>query len=96
MTLPTNNDTSSETVSSDDLGFAKECGAYPETFEDGSALYTMTNEQLSAFAAKIRESEREACAAICDQYPQRDPGGDGNGYWAAEECAMAIRARSKP
>ena len=37
--------------------------------------------------------EREACAKVADTYPQRDPAEDGNGYWAAEEIAAAIRAR---
>lgn len=34
----------------------------------------------------------EAAARVCDEYPQRDPAQDGNGWWAAEECADAIRA----
>jgi hypothetical protein len=39
-------------------------------------------------------AERERCAKIADDYPNRDPGGDGNGYWAAEEIACAIRSPS--
>lgn len=33
----------------------------------------------------------EAAAKVCDGYPQRDPAEDRDGYWAAEECAEAIR-----
>ena len=47
-----------------------------------------------AAAAKARAEEREACAQLADAYPQRDPAEDGNGYWAAEEIAAAIRART--
>lgn len=44
-------------------------------------------------AVDLQELKRLAEAAkVCDQYPQRDPGEDGNGYWAAEECAKSIRA----
>lgn len=32
----------------------------------------------------------EAAAKVADEYPLRDPGEDGNGYWAAEEIAAAI------
>ena len=33
----------------------------------------------------------EDAAKVCDEYPQRDPAEDGNGYWAAENCYNAIR-----
>jgi hypothetical protein len=38
----------------------------------------------------------EEAAKVCDDYPKRDPAEDGNGYWAAEECAAAIRALITP
>ena len=41
------------------------------------------------------EREREECAQVADEYPNRDPAEDGNGYWAAEEIAKAIRARKE-
>jgi hypothetical protein len=37
----------------------------------------------------------EQAAKACEDYPMRDPAEDGNGYWAAEECAAAIRALLK-
>ena len=56
-------------------------------------------ESDKAFATRIAllaaECERERCAKVCDEYPQRDPAEDGNGYWAAAECAAAIRG-AKP
>lgn len=33
----------------------------------------------------------EEAAKACEEYPKRDPSEDGNGYWAAENCAAAIR-----
>ena len=44
-----------------------------------------------AFVAEARREERERCARIAETYPHRDPAEDGNGYWAAEEIAAAIR-----
>lgn len=43
----------------------------------------------------VRETV-ERCARGCDEDPTRDPGEDGNGYWAAEHCAAAIRALLPP
>lgn len=36
----------------------------------------------------------EEAAKVADEYPQRDPAEDGNGYWAAQEIAQAIRAKA--
>lgn len=47
------------------------------------------------FYERGRLAEREACAKVCDDYPKRDPGEDGNGYWAAENCAAALRSRGE-
>lgn len=46
-----------------------------------------------ALGEAVKE-EREACAKVADEYPKRDPAEDGNGYWAAEEIAAAIRERT--
>jgi hypothetical protein len=51
---------------------------------------------ITTFAAEVREEQREQDARICDEYPQRDPAEDGNGYWAAAECARVIRNEEKP
>lgn len=51
-----------------------------------------------AMIFSIREAIRltaERCAQLCDQYPERDPAEDGNGYWAAADCAQAIRDAAK-
>ena len=42
-----------------------------------------------AFAALVREDEREACAEICDRFQARDVG------MQPAECAGAIRARGQ-
>ena len=38
-----------------------------------------------------RRAALEEAAGVCDDYPKCDPAEDGNGYWAAENCAAAIR-----
>ena len=50
--------------------------------------------ELQAIAAhrqKAVADERARCAAIAEKYPERDPGEDGSGYWAANEIAAAIK-----
>jgi hypothetical protein len=47
---------------------------------------------MCAHARAAVDSALEQAAVKCDEYPLRDPAEDGNGYWAAEECAAAIRA----
>jgi hypothetical protein len=47
--------------------------------------------RLDEEIARALLAERERCARVADDYPKRDPGGDGNGFWAAEEIAAAIR-----
>lgn len=56
----------------------------------------MSREALEGIAALAEEKEREECAKVCDEYPRRDPAEDGNGYWATQDCAAAIRRRGKP
>ena len=59
--------------------------------------------RLERFAALVAAHEREACAKVCDdeiksymskQYTT-DPLGGYRERFAAEQCAAAIRARSK-
>ena len=47
----------------------------------------VTQEHIEHFARLVAER----CAGICEDYPSRDPAEDGSGYWAADECANAIR-----
>jgi len=53
---------------------------------------------LEAFAAMVREDEREACAKICDELPAPDIYNDTDkSMWdvTCMDCAAAIRARVK-
>jgi hypothetical protein len=45
--------------------------------------------ELERFAVLVAAAEREACAKVCEKTD------DGTPYNLAEECAAAIRARSK-
>ena len=67
---------------------------HSEWLDHGRGNYTpdAVREYVNALLAAERERVIEGCAAVCDEYPRRDPAEDGNGYWAAEECAAAIRA----
>jgi len=51
-------------------------------------------ERLSADLVRATAQGMERAAVICDQYPARDPAQDGNGFWAAENCAEAIRSEA--
>lgn len=59
----------------DVLELARECGV---------RISMETYAELIAFAAKVREREREACAMVCDTMPYGSLRG---------ECANAIRSR---
>jgi hypothetical protein len=64
-------------------------GPTPEDRWHSIQLYSA--DQMRSHGKLCAERERERCAKLCDEYPQRDPGEDGNGYWAAAECAATIR-----
>lgn len=52
--------------------------------------------RLKAFAALVAEKEREACAISCEVNAARWVDERGSGKWyAAHECAAAIRARGQ-
>ena len=55
------------------------------------ALAQTPEQSLEAY----KDGVLEEAAGVADNYPDRDPGEDGNGYWAAEEIAKAIRAMKK-
>jgi len=59
--------------------------AWPGSYRNYKTLCAWEGFQLG-YKAGI-----EAAAKVCDEYPQRDPAEDGNGYWAANNCADAIR-----
>jgi len=84
------------------LRLAIECGAKVRetgTWDDTDASYSISASGLSAFARKIRESEREACAKLCeDQYNAplergQNPLSVGSGI---RLCRDAIRSRTSP
>ena len=58
--------------------------------------YAGSEDVLTKVIARAIMVERERCAKVADDYPSRDPAGDGNGYWAAEEIAAAIRGGAQP
>lgn len=47
---------------------------------------------IEFFAHLVAEREREACAAICDAEAD-EFGGGSDAFYAAKNCATAIRAR---
>jgi len=49
--------------------------------------FQFTLEELEAYTNAILEY----AAVKCDEYQKRDPAEDGSGFWAAENCAEAIR-----
>lgn len=69
---------------------------YPQIDWPFQTMTVIVDDVLTALIAKVRGGERERCAVICDDYPKRDPAEDGNGYWAAAECAALIRKEPQP
>jgi spore coat polysaccharide biosynthesis protein SpsF (cytidylyltransferase family) len=67
----------------DILNMAKDAGAI---VLDGSDTTV-----IERFASLIAEKEREECARVCDRYANSS----GNPMNFSENCAQAIRARSK-
>jgi hypothetical protein len=55
------------------------------------AQYTLNDQDLKIFAAKIREEEREACAKLCEDLVLGFPRSGKN---TQKQCASAIRLRS--
>jgi hypothetical protein len=68
---------------------ARECGIH-ERHSDPNELWCYKR-NLHAFAQAIHNEALELAAKECENYPKRDPAEDGNGYWASENCAEAIR-----
>lgn len=53
-------------------------------------------EQLGRFAELVAAAEREVCAISCEVNAARWVNSGGKQWYAAHECASAIRARGKP
>jgi hypothetical protein len=74
------------------MEMAREAGAvFPA---DGSYHQFERHEDLEAFAALVREDEREACAKIADTEASKW-GGFDSGFEASIDIADAIRARGQ-
>jgi hypothetical protein len=58
-----------------------------------NGFWTITQEELERFAARVAEAEREACAKVCDA---RYTGDNNREDMEARRCAAAIRARGTP
>lgn len=72
------------------LAWESQIALDPAVSSDAQALIDQGRAELAEVKKALAE-ERERCAKICDEYPLRDPAEDGNGYWAAAECARMIR-----
>jgi hypothetical protein len=59
-----------------------------------AGLASLSIETLERFAALIAAAEREECAKLCEESPERL---DSDGCWRASQqaCADAIRAREQ-
>jgi hypothetical protein len=60
-------------------------------------LWLTSDERIAAvvrFAQLVAAAEREACAKVCDERAAKAPMGSDE-QCEAEDCAAAIRARSK-
>ena len=57
--------------------------------------WTAWESQLERFAELVAAAEREACATACEVNAARWIDSGGKQWYAAHECAHAIRARSK-
>ena len=66
-------------------GKAFETPGVEPAFRNG--FWTVTSEELEAFAALVAAAEREACAKVCDA--------EATVEGIAQKCAAAIRARGQ-
>lgn len=86
-------------MSRDDIiQLAREAGIVPDPT---NSLYvtveygTINRERLIHFAALVAAAEREACAISCEVNAARWINDGGKQWYAAHECASAIRARGQ-
>jgi hypothetical protein len=75
----------------DTIDMAREAGI-DAWWDSGSDWRETFNEHLKAFEALVRADEREVCAKVCDDGPERQ-NGDGTFRIDHHSCAAAIRAR---
>jgi len=72
---------------------AREAGAWSQQKKNCQVEYVMSGETVKHFAALVAAAEREACAQVCEDGPERQSG-DGTFRVDHHSCAEAIRARS--
>ena len=72
------------------IALAKQAGAqvFGDAMRPDRAVASFFLDQLQAFADLIRQSEREACAVLCDSFQYHPV------HQTPENCAEAIRART--
>lgn len=73
------------------IAMAREAQTYYAT---DTWAYSLAPNQLERFATLVAAHEREECAKLCDGIRANRPM-TGAGGLIAEECAVAIRARSE-
>ena len=61
-----------------------------DLWHDG--FWAITQDELERLVARAEAAEREACAKLCDELVLEHP---GRADLTANQCAAAIRARSK-
>ncbi len=66
----------------DIIRMAREAGLWP-------AVTDVFPKELERFAALVAAAEREACAKVCEEFAK------DSDWPTADNCAAAIRARSK-
>ncbi len=85
---------------SDYTTIAKECGAREAIDADDNAeLIEFTSDQLTAFADRVRDDERERCAQACEARGRAYRKNRSPGWYEVDhetaQCAAAIRSLSK-
>ena len=77
----------------DILRMAKEAGLQVYSILEKQQIdWNCLIDDLQEFAALVAAAEREACAKLCDELVLEHP---GRADLTANQCAAAIRARSK-
>ena len=74
---------------------AAESGFTYDLRADMWGVMLTTDIQIEKFAKLVAESEREACAKLCDEMERKAEGTDCCKWPTPVDCAFVIRARGK-